>query len=45
MHNNLNSYPLLLNKVENDEKIINTEFTEYLNKIKNEKFHCIAKKS
>ena len=35
--NNLNSYPLLLNKVENDEKIINTEFTEYLNKIKNEK--------
>ena len=35
--NNLNSYPLLLNKVENDEKIINTEFTEYINKIKNEK--------
>ena len=37
--NNLNSYPLLLNKVENDEKIINTEFTEYLNKIKNEKYN------
>ena len=35
--NNLTSYPLLLNKVENDEKIINTEFTEYINRIKNEK--------
>ena len=35
--NNLNNYPLLLNKVENDEKIINSEFTEYINKIKNEK--------
>ena len=33
--NDLNNYPLLQKKVENDEKVINSQFTEYLNKIKN----------
>ena len=36
INNDLNSYPFLQKKVENDEKIINSQFTEYLNKFKNE---------
>ena len=39
--NNLNSYPLLQNKVENDEKIINNQFAEYINNLKNEKINDI----
>ena len=37
INNDLNSYPFLRKKVEDDEKIINNQFTEYLNKVKNEK--------
>ena len=37
INNDLNNYPVLKNKVENDEKIINNQFTEYLNRVKNEK--------
>ena len=37
INNDLNSYPFLLKKVQNEEKIINNQFTEYLNKVKNEK--------
>ena len=37
INNDLNSYPFLQKKVEDDEKIINNQFTEYLNKVKSEK--------
>ena len=37
INNDLNNYPFLLKKVQNEEKIINNQFTEYLNKVKNEK--------
>ena len=36
INNNINNYPFLQKKVENDEKMINSEFTEYLHKYKNE---------
>ena len=35
INNNFNDYPLLEKKIENDEKKINEEFTEYINTIKN----------
>ena len=37
INNDLNSYPFLQKKVEDDEKMINNQFTEYLNKVKSEK--------
>ena len=36
INNDLNSYPFLQKKVEDDEKAINNQFTEYLNKVKSE---------
>ena len=36
INKNLNTNPFLLKKMENEEKIINNQFNEYLNKIKNE---------
>ena len=37
INNNLNSYPTLQKKVQDEEKMINNQFAEYINRVKNEK--------